>query len=274
MVLPEAVAVAPARHGGAGPGRPGDPDRRVGASQQQGQGRGERDRRRRRRRLAVLTALDVQPDKSGRSEGGAKGFVASLPTPSTTSRSCRCPGSPSVRVPPITDRSALNRAIDALTLQDSTAIGDSIKTALAALDQAPKGDDKSSAPGIVVLLSDSASTAGDRRRAMAPDAAKRGTSRSTRSRTARTTATSTWTAAPATAYRPTRSPQGHLGRDQGAGVQSADNVSQLKDAYTSIKSEVGYENKVKEITATAAGVGLIFALLAAVGALILGARWA
>jgi hypothetical protein len=31
---------------------------------------------------------------------------------------------------------------------------------------------------------------------------------------------------------------------------------------------------VKEITATAAGVGLVFALLAALGALILGARWA
>jgi Ca-activated chloride channel homolog len=51
-------------------------------------------------------------------------------------------------------------------------------------------------------------------------------------------------------------------------------VSQLKNAYQSIKSEVGYEGKVKEITATAAGVGLVFALLAALGALMLGARWA
>jgi hypothetical protein len=37
---------------------------------------------------------------------------------------------------------------------------------------------------------------------------------------------------------------------------------------------VGYEGKLKEITATSAGVGLVFALLAALGSLVLGARWA
>ena len=39
-----------------------------------------------------------------------------------------------------------NRAIDALALQDSTAIGDALYTALSAIQMAPRGDDGSTAP--------------------------------------------------------------------------------------------------------------------------------
>ena len=218
-----------------------------------------------------MAAIDVAPTRLDAAKGAAKEFVASLPTQYNVAL-VSLSGNPSVRVPPITDRAALNRAIDALTLQDSTAIGDSIKTALAALDQAPKADDNSSAPGMVVLLSDGANTAGQAPLQMAADAAKRNVP--------------IYTIAYGTdnGYVDLDGARDRVPPDPAAlkaisdltkgQAYSADNISQLKNAYTSIKSEVGYEKKVKEITATAAGVGLIFALLAAVGALILGARWA
>jgi Ca-activated chloride channel family protein len=54
---------------------------------------------------------------------------------------------------------------------------------------------------------------------------------------------------------------------------SADNISQLSKAYTRIHSELGYVEMKREITATAAGLGLIFAFVAAVGAVMLGVRF-
>ncbi len=218
-----------------------------------------------------MTATDVQPTRLDAAKTEAKAFVASLPAAYNVAL-VSLSGNPSVRVPPITDRTALNRAIDALQPQDGTALGDSIKTALAALDQAPKGNNGSPAPGMVVLLSDGASNAGQAPLQEAQGAAKRGVP-------IYTIAYGTENGYvdldgkryrvppdPATLMAISQATKGH--------EYSADNVSQLKNAYQSIKSEVGYETKVKEITATAAGVGLIFALLAAVGALVLGARWA
>ncbi len=119
-----------------------------------------------------MAATDVSPTRLDAAKTAAKEFVAGLPTAYNVAL-VSLSGNPSVRVPPITDRAALNRAIDALTLQDSTAIGDSIKTALAALDQAPKADDNSSAPGMIVLLSDGANTAGQSPLQMAAEAQKR-----------------------------------------------------------------------------------------------------
>ena len=218
-----------------------------------------------------MIATDVAPTRLDAAKTEAKAFVASLPTAYNVAL-VSLSGNPSVRVPPITDRTALNRAIDALQPQDGTAIGDSIKAALAALDQAPKGTDNSPAPGMIVLLSDGANNAGQAPLQLAQDAAKR--------------SVPIYTIAYGTdngyvdldGQRSRVPPDPATLKDISTATKgqeySADNVSQLKNAYQSIKSEVGYEGKVKELTATAAGVGLVFALLAAVGALILGARWA
>ena len=54
---------------------------------------------------------------------------------------------------------------------------------------------------------------------------------------------------------------------------TAENVGQLDSVYKNIRSEVGYEEVRKEITATWAGYGLAFAVVAALAAVSLGARW-
>ena len=43
--------------------------------------------------------------------------------------------------------------------------------------------------------------------------------------------------------------------------------------YQNIGSEVGYEKADREVTARFAGYGLAFAVLAALGAISLGAKW-
>ena len=54
---------------------------------------------------------------------------------------------------------------------------------------------------------------------------------------------------------------------------SAENVGQLDSVYKNIRSEVGFEEVRKEVTATWAGYGLAFAVVAALAAVSLGARW-
>ncbi|MDN5770661.1 MAG: magnesium chelatase, partial [Microlunatus sp.] len=50
-------------------------------------------------------------------------------------------------------------------------------------------------------------------------------------------------------------------------------VDQLRSVYENIGSEVGYEKAEREVTARFAGYGLALAVLAALGAISLGAKW-
>jgi Ca-activated chloride channel family protein len=54
---------------------------------------------------------------------------------------------------------------------------------------------------------------------------------------------------------------------------AAATVDQLETVYDNIGSEVGYEKAEREVTSRFAGYGLAFAVLAALGAISLGAKW-
>jgi Ca-activated chloride channel family protein len=54
---------------------------------------------------------------------------------------------------------------------------------------------------------------------------------------------------------------------------AAATAEQLETVYENIGSEVGYEKAEREVTSRFAGYGLAFAVLAALGAISLGARW-
>jgi len=217
-----------------------------------------------------MAATDVDPTRLDAAKAQAKNFAAGLPAGYNVSL-VSLSGNPAVRLPPMTDRAMLNRAIDALTLQDSTAIGDAITAALGAVAQAPKGDDGSAAPAMIVLLSDGTNTAGQSPLQKAVDA--------------KTAKVPIFTIAFGTdngyvdldgerhTVPPDKQTLEQIATLTGGQAFTADNVGQLKNAYTAIKSQIGYEPVKKEVTATAAGIGLIFAFVAAVGAVILGARW-
>jgi Ca-activated chloride channel family protein len=54
---------------------------------------------------------------------------------------------------------------------------------------------------------------------------------------------------------------------------AAATADQLKKVYENIGSDVGYEKADREVTARFAGYGLALAVLAALGAISLGAKW-
>lgn len=218
-----------------------------------------------------MAATDVKPNRLDAEKSAAISFLKQLP-PTFNASVVSLSGNPAVKLPPSTDRAQAQRAIEGLALQDSTAIGDAIYAALSALDQAPRAaGDTTVAPGAIVLLSDGENTAGQSPQQAAADAKKRGVP--------------IYTIAYGTdngyvdldgerhVVAPDRPLLAQLAKNTGAQSWDAASASGLDRVYRSIRSVVAYEDAAKEVTALWAGYGLAFAVLAALGAVSLGARW-
>ena len=217
-----------------------------------------------------MQATDVKPSRLEAAKDAALGFVKDLPAQYNISV-VGLSGNPSVRLPPTTDRVQAQQAIRSLKLQDSTAVGESIYTALAALQLAPKGTDSTPAPGAIVLLSDGQNTAG-RSPAQAANEAKKQT-------------VPIYTIAYGTEngyvdldgkrekVPPDKALLSSISAATGGQTYTAENLDQLDRVYNNIRSEVGQTPVNKETTALWAGYGLAFAVVAALAAVSLGARW-
>ncbi len=217
-----------------------------------------------------MEATDVSPNRLAAAKQAAAEFTTSVPAAYNLSL-VSLSGSPAVRLPPVTDRAAMLRAIERLEPQESTAIGDAIYAALGSIDQAPKVDGNKAPPGMIVMLSDGTNTAGQAPLQAAADAGKRNVP--------------IYTIAYGTdngyvdldgkreRVPPDKQTMSKIAQETKGRMYEADNLAQLNDAYKSIQTAVGYVEVEKEITATAAGVGLALALLAAIGAVMVGARW-
>jgi Ca-activated chloride channel family protein len=217
-----------------------------------------------------MQATDVQPSRLEAAKQAATAFVKALPAQYNVSV-VGLSGSPSVRLPPTTDRVQAQQAIGTLRLQDSTAVGESIYTALNALQLAPSGTDSAPAPGAIVLLSDGQNTAG---RAPSQAAAE-----------AKRQEVPIYTIAYGTEngyvdldgererVPPDREVLASIAQASGGEAFTAENLDQLNRVYSNIRSEVGQVPTIKETTALWAGYGLAFAVVAALAAVSLGARW-
>ncbi len=217
-----------------------------------------------------MQATDVKPSRLEGAKEAALTFVKALPAQYNVSV-VGLAGNPSVRLPPTTDRYQAQQAIRSLKVQESTAVGESIYTALAALALAPKGTDSSPAPGAIVLLSDGQNTAG-RSPAQAANEAKKQN-------------VPIYTIAYGTEngyvdldgkrerVPPDRALLSGLSAATGGQTYTAENLDQLDRVYNNIRSEVGQTPVKKETTALWAGYGLAFAVVAALAAVSLGARW-
>lgn len=217
-----------------------------------------------------MEATDVEPDRLTAAKQGAKEFIDGLPD-SYNVALVALNGQPSIKFPPSTDRGALERALMALEVADGTAIGDSLSLALKAVDQAPVGGDEKPAPAMIVMLSDGANTVGE-----GPDAATKG---------AKQADIPVYTIAYGTqngyvdvdGSRESVPPDAETMKDiatvtEGRAV-NADSAASLADAYKEIGSSVGYEEIRKPITAQYAFGALGFAIVAALGAVMMAAKW-
>jgi Ca-activated chloride channel family protein len=219
-----------------------------------------------------MQATDVKPTRLDAAKAAAIAFVKTLPAQYNISVVSMA-GSAAVLVPPTQAHDTVDNAINSIQLQDSTAIGEGIITALRALQQAPKDPQHpdSVAPGAIVLLSDGSNTAG-----RAPQQA---------AAAARQAKVPVYTIAYGTENgyvdldgKREPVPVDHqemqdVARTSGGSYFSAASADELKSVYKNIGSEVGYEKADREVTSRFAGYGLAFAVLAALGAISLGARW-
>ena len=219
-----------------------------------------------------MEAIDVQPSRLAAAKQAAVAFVDSLPEKYNVAV-VSMSGNPNILVPPTLAHNTVENAINTITLQESTAIGESIITAMRALEQAPKdpANPDAIAPGAIVMLSDGTNTAG---RAPQQAAAE-----------ARAAKVPIYTIAYGTENgyvdldgKREPVPVDHelmrqIAEASGGQYFSAATPDQLKTVYANIGSEVGYEKADREVTARFAGYGLAFAVLAALGAISLGARW-
>ena len=219
-----------------------------------------------------MQATDVRPTRLDAAKQAAIDFVIKLPEKYNVSVVSMA-GASAILVPPTTAHATVQNAINTIQLQESTAIGEGIATALRALQQAPKDHDdpNSVAPGAIVMLSDGANTTG---RAPLQAAAE-----------ARTAKIPIYTIAYGTEngfvdLDGTREPvpvdheeMKRIAEATNGEYFAAATADQLKRVYQNIGSDIGYEKADREVTARFAGYGLALAVLAALGAISLGAKW-
>lgn len=217
-----------------------------------------------------MAAKDVEPDRLTAAKKEASDFVEQLPE-SYNVAVVELSGNPTTRIPPTTDRGATLRAISSLQLEDGTAIGNALEAAMKAVDQAPAGADDKPAPAMIVLLSDGTNTEGP-----GPDNAVA---------LAKHAKVPVYTIAYGTEngyvdldgkrerVAPDRDLMRQIANATGGKAWDAGSASQLNTAYKEIGSSVGYEEVQKPVTAKYAFGALGFAIVAALGAVMMAARW-
>ena len=199
-----------------------------------------------------MQATDVEPNRLEAAKAAAQQFVDALPD-SYNVALISLNGSPSMIMPPSTDRGALTRAISTLELKEGTAIGDALDQSLKAVSEAPAPDDGAeAAPAMIVMLSDGGNTTGT-------DPAESATR-------VQQAGVPVFTIAYGTE-------NGYVDLDGKRHNVAPDSADSLKDAYTKIGSSVGTEEVRKPVTAQYAFGALGFAVVAALGAVMMAARW-
>ena len=219
-----------------------------------------------------MQATDVNPTRLDAAKEAAIEFVTRLPEKYNVAVVSMA-GTAAVLVPPTTAHNTVENAIRSIQLQDSTAIGEGIASALSALRQAPKdpNDPDAVAPGAIVLLTDGKNTTG---RAPLQAAGE-----------AKAAEVPIYTIAYGTENgyveldgKREPVPVDHEALQEIAELTegryfAAATAEELKTVYENIGSSVGYEKADREVTSRFAGYGLALAVLAALGAISLGAKW-
>lgn len=217
-----------------------------------------------------MSADDVEPNRLSAAKEAAATFVEGLPETYNVGI-VTLSGTPQRIAPPMVDRGATMRAIEGLQLEEGTALGGAITEALATVALAPQGDGEEPAPAMIVMLSDGTNTEGS---APASAAAQ-----------AKEAEIPIYTIAYGTEngfvdidgqrenVAPDTGTLEDIARVTGGEAVSADDADSLADAYRDIGSTLGWEEVQKPITAQYAFFALGFAVIAALGAVMMAARW-
>ncbi len=220
-----------------------------------------------------MVSEDIEPDRLTAAKASAKEFIQSLP-PRFNVSVVSFSGTAQVQSNPTTDRGSTLRVIDSLKMAPSTAIGEGIYSGLDTLAMVPPDpqDPERGAPAIMVLLSDGATNMGRSSASAATEAKERGVP-------VHTIAYGTDDGyvvdddgnrqlVPVDHYELSQ-----IAKISGGKKYAAGSAGELRDTYEAISESVGYEEVPVEVADRYAGFALVFAVLAAMGVISLGARW-
>ena len=220
-----------------------------------------------------MDATDVLPSRIAAAQTAAKQFADELPERINLGL-VKFAGTATVVVPPSIDRDAFKVAVDNLTLDDSTAIGDAMFASLDAISTFSKSSTAAGdkpAPARIVLLSDGASNKG---RTVASAIAAAVAAQTPVSTIAFGTADGSvnidgegQVSVPAD-----KTTLNDIATQTGGTFHTAVSAQELQSVYANIGSQIGYTTARKDISWRFLAVGLLLAMAAAGSSLLWAGR--
>jgi len=224
-----------------------------------------------------MRATDVSPNRMAAAQEAAKQFVDQL-TPGINLGLISYAGTATVLVSPTTNRDATKNAIDKLQVADRTATGEGIFTALQAISTvgAVIGGGDTPPPAKIVLMSDGKETVPSN-----PDNPK---GAYTAARTAKDQGVPVSTVAFGTPYGTVdmngqRQPVPvddemlkKIAQLSNGQAYTASNLEQLKEVFTNLQEQIGYETRKGDASAGWLRLGALVLALAALAALLINRR--
>ncbi|MBW3644344.1 MAG: VWA domain-containing protein [Actinobacteria bacterium] len=212
-----------------------------------------------------MQATDVDPSRFAAAKEAAVSFAERLPQPINLGLVAFA-GTARVLVPPTTDRSQVTRAIEALEMAESTAIGDAVVASLDAVRTVPGGGDGEPVPAHILLLSDGETQVGIPNEVAAERA---------RQQEVPVTTIAFGTREGTITYRGQVVPVGvnhaelrALAEATGGSAFEAATGEQLEAVYQDIGSSIGFEVEQREIGGWFVGLAFVLAVLAALASLV------
>jgi Ca-activated chloride channel family protein len=219
-----------------------------------------------------MKATDIQPSRLEAAQVAAKSFAEGL-TPGINLGLISFAGSATVLVAPTTDREAVSQSIGQLKLAQSTATGDAIVAAMAAIDSFGKvvGGADGPPPARIVLMTDGKETVGTRKAFdAAQDAKAAGIPIST---------ISFGTSDGVVEIEGRRQDvpvdddsMKEIAKLSGGEFFKAASAEELRRVYDTLGEQIGFEKKQADASKPWLVLGTILAMVAAAGALVFGQR--
>ncbi len=220
-----------------------------------------------------MEATDIDPSRIEAAKQAAAEFVRGLP-PRFNVALVSFAATTRLVVPPTVDHDQVINQINNLYLQPGTAIGEGIYASLESLLLVPEDPDDPTAlvPARIVLLSDGATQTGR----PADEAATKAKEQEVPIYTIAYGTDDGYIETETGAREPVPVDYAELAgvaKISGGRAYAAENSTELREVYADISSSVGTEQVDQEVTSRYAGIGLLFAVLAAAGCASLAARW-
>ncbi|MCS7483295.1 VWA domain-containing protein [Umezawaea endophytica] len=219
-----------------------------------------------------MKATDIQPSRLEAAQVAAKSFAEGL-TPGINLGLISFAGSATVLVAPTTDRDAVSQSIGDLKLAQSTATGDAIVAAMAAIDSFGKvvGGADGPPPARIVLMTDGKETVGTRKAFDAAEDAK------TAGIPISTISFGTEEGVVEIEGRRQDVPvdddsMKEIAKLSGGEFFKAASAEELRRVYDTLGEQIGFEKKQADASKPWLVLGTILAMLSAAGALVFSQR--